>query len=671
MLKVQFRHGAVFTPLAPLNTIDELLPALAGDLGIQLPPGGDLQQVLLHHLSDKQILLVLDNFEHLLEEAVLIREILVAGPQVRVLVTSREKLGLEIETLYHLRGLRFPAHGSLQKAEEFDAVRLFLQKARQAQPGFSLSDESIPGVVRICQQVEGIPLAILLAASCVEHFSPAEIADQISKNLDFLARDFRDMDKRHGCMRAVFDSSYNRLDEQKKAVFRKLAIFRGGFTLAAAEAVAGADLHTLLVLVDKSLLLRDPDTSRYDMHELLRQYAYERLDDAGERGNVFASHSNYYIAFLQERRAALMGQSQAKVLDEIQADFENIRQAWGWLIEKRDFSAIWNILPVMYAYCDMHSRFYEGEAIFRLASQGLAPLAGKARQPALALALLSWFDMRNYIERFESYEEITSQAHGCLEQAMSVHDPEGTAASLVLLGTIAEHQGDYEDAILKYKAGMQASPLLDEFYWVTMRIGLCYLEAGNYLQAIQTFQVCLQRGKKTGERVKMGWSLQNIGDTLLRQNHPKEAKEYLEQALALFQEVSTSVGIIWSNHSLSRVALASGDRIHSKELAEEALRIARQIHSINWIRKTEELLRQIEPHSKQPVDKSWNQGIEPFSQREIEVLQLLKSDMSGPEIARTLIISLNTVRYHTKNIYQKLQVNNRLEAINRAKELGI
>ena len=164
VLQIQFRHGAVFTPLAPLSTIDELLPALAGDLGIQLPPGGDLQQVVLHHLSNKQILLVLDNFEHLLEEAVLIRDILVAGPQVRVLVTSREKLGLESETLYHLGGLRFPAQGDLKKAEEFDAVSLFMQKARQAQPGFSLSDESIPGVVRICQQVDGIPLAILLAA---------------------------------------------------------------------------------------------------------------------------------------------------------------------------------------------------------------------------------------------------------------------------------------------------------------------------------------------------------------------------------------------------------------------------------------------------------------------------------------------------------------------------
>ena len=218
---------------------------------------------------------------------------------------------------------------------------------------------------------------------------------------------------------------------------------------------------------------------------------------------------------------------------------------------------------------------------------------------------------------------------------------------------------------------MKSSPALDDIYWVNMRIGLCHQAAEEYPEAIQSFQISLQRGKRTGERVKMGWSLLNIGDTLLRQGNPKEAKEYLEQALALFQEVGTTMGVLWSNYSLSRIALDIGNPTHSRELAEDALQIARQIHSIKWIRKVEELLGQIDPQPKQAVARSGDLDLEPFSQRELEVLQLLKSDMSGPEIARTLVISLNTVRYHTKNIYQKLQVNNRLEAIYRAKELGL
>jgi len=139
-LQAQFQHGAIFTPLAQLSTVDELLPALAGDLGVQLPPGGDLLQVVLDHLSNKQILLVLDNFEHLLEEAVLIRDILVAGSQVKVLVTSREKLNLESETLYHLRGLEFPAPDSLQKMEEFDGCVYSCKKPGRPDPDFLLTN---------------------------------------------------------------------------------------------------------------------------------------------------------------------------------------------------------------------------------------------------------------------------------------------------------------------------------------------------------------------------------------------------------------------------------------------------------------------------------------------------------------------------------------------------
>jgi predicted ATPase/DNA-binding CsgD family transcriptional regulator len=670
VLQDRFQHGAIFVPLAQLSSVDELLPALAGALGVHLPPGGDLQQAVLDQLGNQQLLLVLDNFEHLLDEAILVRDILITGPQVKVLVTSREKLNLDAETLYPLRGLEIPPPDSHQKIEEFDAVRLFLQKARQVRPGFSLNDENTPAVVRICRLVDGIPLGILLAAAWVEHFSPAEIADQISSSLDFLASEMREV-PRHSCMRAVFDSSFNRVDDIQKAIFRKLAVFRGGFSLAAAEAVATADLRTLIALADKSLLWRDPASGRYDLHELLRQYANEELATAGERENTMATHADHYIAFIRQREALLKSPSQTTALDEIAADFDNIRQAWGWLIEKRDFPAARSIIPSLYAFCDMRSRFYEGEAIFRLANEGLSPQAGETPHPAWALALLSWYDMRVYIERFESYEEINSDAQGCLEQAMALHDPEGTAASLVLLGAIAEHQGDFETALRNYERGLQCYPILDDVYWVNMRIGLCHQAAREYPQAIQAFRTSLQRGKETGERVKTGWSLLNIGDTLLLQGNPQEAEQYLEQACALFQEVGTTVGVLWSNYSLSRAAIDMGNSVRALKLAETARQITRQIHSTNWIRKVDDLLQRIDPQTNQGSVGMAELEFESFSPREKEVLQLLKSELSGPEIARRLVVSLNTVRFHTKNIYQKLQVNNRLEAIRRANELGL
>ncbi len=672
-LEAQFQDGAIFVPLSHLASIEELLPALASALGIQLPPGGDLQQVVLAHLGGQQVLLVLDNFEHLLEEALLIDDILAAGLQVRVLVTSREKLGLEAETLYHLKGLELPASDSLLKVEEYDAVQLFLRKARQARPGFALNDANALAVVQLCRLVDGNALGILLAAAWVEHFSPAEIVDQIKGRLDFLSQELRDGEPRHASMRAVFASAYNRLDEHQRAVFRKLAVFRGSFGLTAAEVIAGADLRGLIGLADKSLLARNPDSGRYSLHELLRQYAGEELEATNEREAVMAAHARYYIAFVQGRQARFLSEWQVTALDEIQIDLDNIRQACSVVAQKRDFASARAVFLGFYTFCDMRSCFYEGEAVFRLASECLAPLAGEPPHPAWALALLSWYDMRSYIEPWESFAEISAQAQLCLEHARSIHDPQGIGASLVLLGAIAEDQHDFETAIRLYEEAMVACAPLDDAYWVEMRIGLCYREVQKYPEAIRVFESCLQRGRELSERAKTGWSLLNIGDTLLRQKDPAEAQRILEEANMLFQEIGMPLGVLWANFILSQVALDINDPVLARERAETAAQQARQIHAVSWLRRTEELLRQINPESAQPSHEvvRKDQARDLFSERELEVLQLLKSDMAGPEIARQLVVSLNTIRYHTKNIYQKLGVNTRLEATSRAKELGL
>jgi len=671
VLNNRFRQGAVFIPLAQLSTVDELLPAIAGAVGVQLPPGGELQQAVLAHLANQETLLILDNFEHLLDKAALILDILVNCPQVKVLITSREKLNLEVEILYHLGGLQLPPQSKLDDVKDYDAICLFLQKATQVRPGFSLDADNTSTVIRICQLVDGSPLGILLAAAWLEYFSPAEITAEICRNLDFLSHESRDAEHRHFCMRAVFDSSFNRLDENLQAIFMKLSVFRGGFDLPAAKAVAGADMMTLIALMDKSLLARDSQTGRYELHELLRQYASERLESASDRENVLAAYMEYYIAFVCQREGQLISPSQTAALDEIQVDFDNIRQSCAAVIDKWDSASVRAVIPGLYAYCDMRSRFYEGEAIFRLASERLAPQAGESPNSAWALALLSWYDMRAYIEPFEGFEEITHRAQICLERAISMHDGKAAAASLVLLGAITEDQCDFKTAIHYYKRGMEFHPLLDDAYFVNMRIALCYQALRDYEEAIQAFQISFQRGQETGERVKMGWSLFNIGDTLLMQENPTEAWSYLEQACTLFEEVGTVLGLLWCKYSSSRAAIALGDLAYGRELAEAAGQLARQIHSASLIIKTDRLLHQIDPVLPQDVRKAKNQDDEVFSPRELEVLQLLKSELNGPGIAERLVVSLNTVRYHTKNIYRKLGANTRLEAIRRAKELGL
>jgi predicted ATPase len=670
-LQEKFEHGAAFVPLAQLGTVDELLPALAGTLDVQLPPNGDLQQAVLDQLAGLQLLLVLDSFEHLLEEAVLIREILLAAPRVKVLITSREKLNLEAETLYNLGGLDIPLADDLRDMPDCDSISLFLQRARQVRPGFSLHDNQIAAVIHLCRMLDGNPLGILLAASWVEHLLPAEISAEAERSLDFLTHNSRDVEPRHSSLRAVFESSFDRLDRKQKDIFRKLAIFRGGFDLAAAQAVAGADLLSLLSLAEKSMLVRAPETGRYELHGLLRQYAQEELSAAGEIGRIMDAHEAYYCSFVRQREPRMLGDQQAAALDEVQADLDNIRQAWNRLTGKRDFESVRLMLPGLYAFCDMRSRFYDGEAMFRQAVDALAPGAGENPEGAWALALLSWYDMRNYIERFDSYDQITSQASRCLEQAKTKQDAATLATSLVLLGAIAGHQGDYKTANKNYRDAMEACPALDGVYWVIMRVGLSYEADRQYDKALAAFQVCLDRGRRTGEAVKTGWSLQNIGDTLMYQGKLVEAETNLEQALSLFKAVGTRIGVLWSIHSLSRVALGRGDLTRARELAQEAARLARQVHSTTWIRKTDALLHELHLETDRPQEMRIPPQEEPLSERELEVLHLLKSELTGPEIASRLVVSLNTVRFHTKHIYQKLGVNSRLEAIHRAKELGL
>ena len=242
--------------------------------------------------------------------------------------------------------------------------------------------------------------------------------------------------------------------------------------------------------MDKSLLSRDPGSGRYDLHELLRQYANEELVAASEREEVILAHSHYYTKFARERRARLVSPEQTKALDEIQANFDNIRQAFSVAIERRDFLAVRSALPSLYAYCDMRSKFYEGESLFRLTSEGLAPKDDEAPDPAWALALLSWYDMQIYIERLESFGEIKSQAQRCLDQAIQLHDPQGAAASYVLLGAISEIQGNFNTAVQKYKKGLRSYQILDDVYWISMRIGLAHLKIREYTQAIQAFENC-------------------------------------------------------------------------------------------------------------------------------------------------------------------------------------
>src|SRR5258708_34528409 len=366
----QFDDGVYFVPLQPLDSPAFIVSAIIDVVSFQFGQGDDLKQQLLQYLREKALLLVLDNFEHLLDKAELLSELLAAAPDIKLLVTSREALKLQEEWLYRVRGMHCPEDDNDEQSETYGAVQLFVERARQVQGTFSLADDQA-AITRICQLVEGMPLALELASTWMTTLPTDEIAIEIKRNLDFLSTSLRNVPERHQSMVAIFEQTWQRLTDEERRVFRILSVFRGGFRREAAQAVAGISMRILSDLVDKSLLTREPD-GRYQIHELLRQYARARLETTPEEAiRIHDLHSAYYTHFLYERDNDLNGGRQRDAALEIEADLDNIRSAWSWAVEHSQVEAIDQASHPLRQFCQMQSRFLEGTDAFEKAIQML------------------------------------------------------------------------------------------------------------------------------------------------------------------------------------------------------------------------------------------------------------------------------------------------------------
>ena len=349
-----FPEGIFFIDLAPLQERSQILQAVADALHFPLK-GGDghsSKQKLLDYLRQKKILFLFDNFEHLLDGVELLAEMLQAGAEVMILVTSRERLHLLLEQVYPIDGFEFPDWEVREDAAEYTAVRLFLQSAHRNQPDFEIRDhDDLTYLARICRLVSGMPLALELAASWVDMLSLDEIASELQRGMDILQTELRDVPERQRSVRTSFDYSWRRLEEAEQAVFARLSIFRGGFTRAAAQEVTGATLRGLSRLVDKSLIRFDKQHGRFAVHELLRQYGADKLEQQSElKADTYDRHSRYYCQLLAGYTDDLKGPGQAQALSALEADFENVRLAWNHASTQHDFEAIGIAIEAMWRY---------------------------------------------------------------------------------------------------------------------------------------------------------------------------------------------------------------------------------------------------------------------------------------------------------------------------------
>jgi len=363
-----FRQGIYFVALDRITSAELIVQSVAEVLPISLSSNEDPKSRILDYLHDKKILFVMDNFEHVLDGTTFVQDILIAAPQVQILASSRVKLNLTAETIFNIEGLTVGEKSSAKDS----AVQLFVQSAKQTQPKFELNTAVLPEVTKICHLVDGMPLAIVLAAAWIDTLSVAEIASEIEKSIDMLETEKRDVPGRQRSVRAVIESSWNQVDASAQSLLKRLSVFRGGFTRAAAQEAAGASLRGLSQLVDKALLRRDPKTSRYSIHELLRQYAEEQLKlSVAEEQTAHEEHAKYFADFMKVRWAHLKDKRNNDGLLEIEANVDNIRVAWNYWVNKQKAHYILEFVNSLWLFFEVRGSFmpaiqFFGDAAMKL-----------------------------------------------------------------------------------------------------------------------------------------------------------------------------------------------------------------------------------------------------------------------------------------------------------------
>ena len=625
-----FADGVCFVALQPVTSSDLLVPAIATAAGVALAGKEPLPTQLLRSLSQKQLLLLLDNFEHLMACADLLVELLRDAPGVKLLVTSRERIGVREEWLYPVHGLAVPKHGVDGDPATYSALHLFTARARQVRHDFRWENER-EAVASICRQVEGNPLAVELAASWLAVLPCATIATKIRQGIDILASPLRNFPERHRSMYMVFDHSWQLLSQSERDIFGRLTVFRGGFTLAAAQAITGASLTDLSALVFKSLIRHEPD-ERFQMHELLRQYGGEKL--AASSGEVMAANSayaDYFLTFMRERRPMFDGPDQLRVVQEIDQEYENVYSALRWSVGHlqtvAQAEAIRRALSALTSYYQIRGRYLEGAEIladiirqfevdertelcggilaecltcfgwlairlgrFPEAEQGLTralqffdelnvpPPQYRSGHPQMALLFLSLV--------LGKFDRASILGHELCLQAKQANQPAALATATYGLASASFAQGDYEQA---RRYGQQALTL-------TESLGIQFLRTHihDVLGQIACIQEELQAAKRHFHAAYticetfqahggMAIHLKNLGDVAVRQQLWSEARVLYEQSIARFQAVGDLGGAASAKRALAITLYRVGDLNGARRYLREALLIVVDTQSVRSI----------------------------------------------------------------------------------------
>jgi len=574
----RYRDGIWFVSLATVGDPALVPVTIANQLDLPLTGTAAPADQLVDHLRSRHLLLVLDNVEHLLDGLDWLLELLRAAPDVQLLVTSRAALNFRAEWLYEVAGLSYPP--TVVDAASYAAPALFVQLAQRLEPAFT-PEEEWEAIVRICQMVEGMPLALELAAAQLPGATCAQIAQSIAANVDHLATTMRDVPARQRSLRAVFTSSWDLLAAEEQTVLSRLSPFAGGFTVDAARAVAGATPVLLERLLDKSFL-RQVENGRYQMHEVLRHFAAEAL--GAERAAVSRRFSGYYADFAAAQHKLLNSDRQQEGLATMTGEFDNLMAAWRGALEQAGEpggeAGLHPFADALWAYLDDRSLYRDGLALFEQA------LAAAPAEPGMEESARVWAYLRLAVgffhQRLGEYPEARYHYEQCLEVYRRLGDQKLCGHCLYYLGSIASNGGRQEEAASHLREALAIYQRLESERHVAnilTKLGGVLELMGRYEEAEQMLHEALALKREVGQPLAIAHSLNNLGLVLWHMGRFDEAEGRFREALAVNREVGNAANVVLCLNNLGRMFVTLGKYRPAEALLQESLTLQQHVQN--------------------------------------------------------------------------------------------
>jgi predicted ATPase/DNA-binding CsgD family transcriptional regulator len=714
----EFAQGVAFVDLSPIRDPSRVPAALARGVGLQDAESPRLPERLLAYLRERESLVILDNFEQIISAAPWLADLLATCPSITLLVTSREPLRLRWEHTYRVGALALADPGHLPPSEELalvPAVALFVERARALDPGFALCEDNAGVVAELCVRLDGLPLAIELAAARTGSLSPQMILDRLGQRLSLLRWEAPDLPERHHTLRSAIDWSHDLLTDQEQTLLRRLGVFVGGFTLDAARAVVSSNreevvLDVLSSLVDKSLVQaegRGTQTLRYRLLESIREYTLEQLEIRDEIEEVRRAHALYFLALAERADPELIGPEQRAWFFRLEQEHDNLSAALRWL-SSQDEDALALRLAVALGYFWMRGYYSEGrgfleDLVGRASDAGTDP-----RTRALSLNLFGILLL---------FLGETGRARAVFEEGLAVarsaNDPLSVTLSHVCLGVLETWLGNGREGMLLLEDALARSRRVGNA-WLTARalheLGICVLNARDYARAERLLEEACDGYNSVGDERTMaeallwlGMAVGERGDapraaTLIRQvlgisrglqdrrllnicaytvlwlvgetADPGQVARLMGANEALRQVTGMAADLWWEHAPVAPAIAALGARLDEGSVA--AARTEGYALSLEQI---DDLLLQVldeaeeaDPRRAARADAGRHSVLSP---RESEILRLVAAGLSNQEIAGRLFITERTVRHHLTSVFGKLGADNRTRAVVLAAEQNL